>query len=87
MQTFAESKKIKNMIRFDETMEKIFKHCRRILTIPFVGPSELESVIMENILSDDAKPSPLIKYVNEICTDSNFRMKDRSLMDFDLKVF
>ena len=70
-------------MKFDETMEAVFEHCRKILNIPFVGPLELDRIVYNSILSPEAKPSPVLKYFNHIQGTSNFDIKKKVLLELD----
>ena len=60
----AEKMQIQNMTYFDETMQKIFKHCEHVLRVPYVGDRELNKLVDQTVLGVNAKPSPLLKYFN-----------------------
>ena len=74
-------------MKFDETMEMVLEHCKRILYVPYVGPQELERLIHKSILHPDAKPSPVLKYFNHIQGTSNFDITKKVLIELEQKVF
>lgn len=41
----VENKVIDRMVKFDDTMVKVFTHCKRILSIPELGPRQIDQLV------------------------------------------
>lgn len=75
------------MSYFDETINKIFKHCEQILRVPFVGDKELNKLMDQAVLSNNAKPSPLLKFYNQLQKTTGLDGLTKALLTLDQKVF
>ena len=80
----AESQTLDRMVKFDKTFKMVMDHVRKQLDI---SPIDLNKHIEDSILGKQSKPSPLLKYYNELLGSSNFALPPRHRLEFDQKVF
>jgi len=62
VQAKAELLQIDSMVRFDETIKKVFQHCRQVLEVPGRGARELARQVEKQVLDKNAQPSALLKF-------------------------
>lgn len=62
----AEQIQIQNMVKFDDTMKLLLAHCQKVLNVPYAGQEQLDDFVKKSVLSQDATPSPILKYFNQV---------------------
>ena len=72
------------MVKFDKTFKMVMEHVRKMLDISHV---DLNRHIEKSILGDQAEPSAMLKYYNELLQNTNFTLPNRQKLDFDQQVF
>jgi len=72
------------MVKFDKTFRKVMEHTQKLLK---TSHRDLERRIQSSILSSQSKPSPMLKYYNELLQNTNFMLPERHRLEVDQLVF
>ena len=72
------------MVKFDKTFKLVMDHVRKQLNISHI---DLNRHIESSILGINSEPSPMLKYYNELLTNTNFILPEKHKLEIDQKVF